>query len=215
MFATGNSAKLREAGEILGEGFTLVSPSQLGIEGDIPETGNSLRANSLQKAKFIYDACGCDCFADDTGLEVEILAGAPGVLTARYAGESHDSKANIKKLLYEMSRAESSASTAREYGISTSHANRKARFRTVVTLILDGKPRFFEGVVEGEIAESEAGCGGFGYDPVFIPSEIPYAGLLVKNTSRLTMAELSEQDKNIISHRGRALRAMSEYLKGL
>lgn len=216
VFATGNSAKLREAGEILGEGFTLVTPQQLGIESDLPETGSSLRANSLQKAKFIYDSCGQDCFADDTGLEVEILNGAPGVFTARYAGgDGHDHKANMRKLLEDMSHAGAEASRAREWGISTSHDNRKARFRTVVTLLLEGKPLFFEGTVEGEIAKQEAGCGGFGYDPIFIPDEIPYAGLMVKNTSRLTMAELTEEDKNLISHRGRALRAMAAYLKSL
>ena len=216
VFATGNRAKLREAGEILGKGVNILSPLQLGFEDDIPETGNSLRANSTQKAKFIFDNTGRDCFADDTGLEVEILAGAPGVHTARYASEdSHDHKGNMRKLLSEMIRCESEASRAREWGLNTVHANRRARFRTVITLILDGKVHYFEGEVCGEISRREVGCGGFGYDPVFIPDEISSKGELVSNTARLTMAELTEEGKNAISHRGRALRAMAAYLNGL
>ena len=131
VFATGNSGKLREASEILGGGFELVTPSQAGIKGDIPETGTTLRANSLQKAQYIYDHTGGeDCFADDTGLEVEILADAPGVYTARYAGEPRSYDANMDKLLREMALMEQEASMAREFGINTVHATRKARFRT-------------------------------------------------------------------------------------
>ncbi len=203
VFATGNSGKLREASEILGGGFELVTPSQAGIKGDIPETGTTLRANSLQKAQYIYDHTGGeDCFADDTGLEVEILADAPGVYTARYAGEPRSYDANMDKLLREMALMEQEASMAREFGINTVHATRKARFRTVVTLIVGGKKYFFDGVMSGRIAYSKAGDGGFGYDPIFIADEYPGK----------TVAQLTEEQKNAISHRGKALRAMAQFL---
>ena len=138
-----------------------------------------------------YRKTGCDCFADDTGLEVDILGGAPGVHTARYAGEGRDFNANMDKLLEEIARVE------------TPNSTRKARFRTCVTLILDGKTHFFDGVMEGSIARSKAGKGGFGYDPVFMPD----------GCGGLTAAELSEEEKNAISHRGKALRAMAAFLK--
>ena len=202
VFATGNPGKLREAGEILGEGFELVTPAEAGIEEDIPENGNTLRANSMQKAQYIYERTGLDCFADDTGLEVDILGGAPGVHTARYGGPQKDPAANIAKLLAEMARCEREASVLREYGIATPKATRKARFRTSVTLILDGEKHFFDGVMEGRIAREKAGKGGFGYDPVFIPDGYD-----------VTAAEITEEEKNAISHRGKALRAMAEYLK--
>ena len=202
VFATGNPGKLREAQEILGEGFELVTPAEAGIPEDIPETGNTLRANSLQKAQYIYDRTGMDCFADDTGLEVEILAGEPGVHTARYGGPEKNPDANIARLLSEMARREQEASVAREYGISTPKATRRARFRTSVTLILDGEKHFFDGIMEGRIARRKAGKGGFGYDPVFIPDGYD-----------VTAAEITEEQKNAISHRGKALRAMADYLK--
>ena len=202
VFATGNRGKLREAAEILGEGFELVTPAEVGLAEDIPETGNTLRANSLQKAQYIHERTGFDCFADDTGLEVDILGGAPGVQTARYAGEAKDPAANIAKLLTEMGRREYEASVAREFGIATPHANRKARFRTSVTLILNGERHFFDGIMEGTIAQSAHGKGGFGYDPVFIPDGYDK-----------TAAEISEEEKNAISHRGKALRAMADFLK--
>lgn len=201
VFATGNRGKLREAAEILGEGFALVTPAEAGITEDIPETGATLRANSLQKAEYIYKKTGLNCFADDTGLEVEILGGAPGVETARYAGEDKNPDANIDKLLREMRRREQEASAARELGLHTPHATRAARFRTSVTLILDGEKHFFDGVMEGSIALERQGDGGFGYDPVFIP----------EGETR-TAAQLSEDEKNAISHRGKALRAMAAYL---
>lgn len=201
VFATGNRGKLREAAEILGEGFALVTPAEAGITEDIPETGATLRANSLQKAEYIYKKTGLNCFADDTGLEVEILGGAPGVETARYAGEDKNPDANIDKLLREMRRREQEASAARELGLHTPHATRAARFRTAVTLILDGEKHFFDGVMEGSIALERQGDGGFGYDPVFIP----------EGETR-TAAQLSEDEKNAISHRGKALRAMAAYL---
>lgn len=204
VFATGNSCKLREASEILGEGFELVTPAEKGISEEIPETGTTLRANSLQKAQYIFDhADGVDCFADDTGLQVDILGGAPGVYSARYAGESKDFNANNEKLLKEMAKKEYEASVAREYGLSTPHSTRKARFKTVITLILDGQKHFFEGAMEGKIAYAKSGNGGFGYDPVFVADDYP----------EMSVAELAEDQKNSISHRGKALRAMAEWLK--
>ena len=187
VFASGNRGKIREALEILGEGFELLTPAEAGILEDIPETGQTLRENSLQKARYLYERTGMDCFADDTGLEVDCLGGAPGIHTARYAGEAKDPAANIDKLLREMEKA---------------GGERTARFRTVVTLIIGGETRFFEGVMEGSIAKARSGAGGFGYDPVFMPEGYD-----------CTAAELSEEEKNAISHRGKALRAMAAALK--
>lgn len=204
VFATANQGKLREAQEILGEDFELVTPADLGITEDIPETGDTLEKNSLQKAEYVHSRKGCDCFADDTGLEVDILGGAPGVHTARYAGPSKDFGENMDKLLREMEKAGCEASMARERGIATPRATRRARFRSVVTLILDGKAHVFEGRMEGKIALRKSGSGGFGYDPVFIPDEYP----------GLTAADITEAQKNAISHRGRALRAMAAWLAG-
>ena len=203
VFATGNIGKLREASEILGEGFELVSLAQAGIEEDIPETGNTLRANSLQKAQYLYDKLGCDCFADDTGLEVDALGGAPGVYTARYAGEGKDFNANMDKVLYELSVIEGEGHMAEEFGLKTKPVSRRARFKSVVTLIIDGKIKMFEGTLEGEIAREKSGNGGFGYDPIFIADEYP----------GLTLADISEEEKNAISHRGKALRAMAQWLQ--
>ena len=188
IFATGNMGKLREAQEILGPGFELVTPGMMGITEDIPETGDTLKANSIQKAEYLYERTGLDCFADDTGLEVDALGGAPGVYTARYAGDGHDFNANMDKLLLELSKLPGEPRTA--------------RFHSVVTLIIGGEQHYFDGVMEGRIAEAKAGCGGFGYDPVFIADEYPDR----------TVAELPEQTKNDISHRGKALRAMAEWL---
>lgn len=193
IFATGNVHKLREAGEILGENFELVSPASLGITEDIPETGDTLEENSLQKAQYLFDRTGLSCFADDTGLEVDALDGAPGVYTARYAGDHPDFAANMDKLLNEL---------AKKPGCT-----RKAVFRSVVTLIIaegtDKKVYTFQGAMPGKIAEAKAGCGGFGYDPVFIADAYPDR----------TVAELSEEVKNEISHRGMALRKMAAFLK--
>ena len=188
VFATGNSGKLREASEILGEGFQLVPLTEIGITEDIPETGDTLRENSLQKAQYVFDHCGCDCFADDTGLEVDALGGAPGVYTARYAGDDKDFNKNMDKVLYELARIGGS---------------RRARFKSVITLFIDGEPYFFEGTLEGEIAYEKSGNGGFGYDPIFIADEYPGK----------TLADISEEQKNDISHRGKALRAMAQWLQ--
>ena len=203
VFATGNSGKLREASEILGEGFELVSLSQAGIEEDIPETGNTLRANSIQKAQYLYEKLGCDCFADDTGLEVDALGGEPGVYTARYAGDDKDFNRNMDKVLYELQRLESESHMAAEFGVKTKPVSRRARFKSVVTLIINGEKHLFEGTLEGVIAHKKSGNGGFGYDPIFIADEYP----------GLTLADITEEQKNDISHRGKALRAMAAWLR--
>lgn len=192
IFATGNKGKLREAAEILGEGYELVTPADMGITEDIPETGDTLMENSIQKASYLYERLHVNCFADDTGLMVDALGGAPGVHSARYATDGHDFDANIVKLLSELEKV----------GANTPE-QRTARFMNVVTLIIDGEMHFFEGVVEGHIALSRNGSKGFGYDPVFIPDAFPGQ----------TMAELGEEVKNSISHRGMSLRAMAAWLK--
>ena len=202
VFATGNVGKLREASEILGEGFELVSLADVGIHEDIPETGKTLRANSLQKAQYLYEKCGCDCFADDTGLEVDALGGAPGVYTARYAGDDKDFNKNMDKVLYELQVIEGEAGMAASFGFKVKPVSRRARFKSVVTLIIDGKIHMFEGTLEGVIARTKSGNGGFGYDPIFIADEYP----------GLTLADISEEQKNEISHRGKALRAMAAWL---
>lgn len=189
IFATSNKGKLSEASEILGKDFQLLSSADVGITEDIPETGDTLRANSIIKAEYVYNRLHCDCFADDTGLEVDALGGAPGVRTARYAGDEHDFDANIRKLLSELE--------------GVPEEQRTARFKCIVTLIIDGEEHFFEGSMEGKIALRKAGDRGFGYDPVFIPDELPGK----------TLAEWSLEDKDRISHRGKSLRAMSEWLK--
>ena len=190
IFATANKGKLREAAEVLGPDYEVVSPADLGITEDIPETGATLRENSLQKARYLYEKTGLPCFADDTGLEVDALGGAPGIYSARYAGPGHDSQKNMEKLLKEL-----------EYS-----NDRRARFHTVVTLILaDGQEHFFEGVCEGSIAHEKHGAGGFGYDPIFLADDYPGRSL----------AEVSEAEKNAVSHRGKALRAMAAWLKAL
>lgn len=190
VFATGNRGKLSEAQGILGPEYELVTPSDLGLGDDVEETGSTLAENSLIKAKALFDATGLDCFADDTGLEVDCLGGAPGVFTARYAGPNCNFDDNIEKLLAEMQKAGGS---------------RTARFRCVVTLIRGGEVRQFDGCLEGRIALQREGRQGFGYDPVFIPEQYPY----------LTLAEITAEQKNAISHRGEALRLMAEYLKSI
>ena len=196
IFATGNAGKLREAAEVLGPDFEIVSPASLGITEDIPETGSTLQENSLQKARYLFERTGLPCFADDTGLEVDALGGAPGIYSARYAGPGHDHDANMAKLLAELKKIPDQVG---DDGVS-----RRARFRTVVTLILaDGEPHFFEGTCEGSIATARRGSGGFGYDPVFLPDAYPGR----------TLAEVSEAEKNAVSHRGRAIRAMADWLK--
>ena len=202
VFATGNTGKLREASEILGKGFELEDLHAVGIYEDVPETGATLMANSLQKAEYVFDKCGCDCFADDTGLEVDALGGAPGVYTARYAGDDKDFNKNMDKVLYELARLEGEASMAAALGVKTKPLSRRARFKSVITLIIDGKPHFFEGTLEGVISREKSGNGGFGYDPIFVADEYP----------GMTLADITEEQKNDISHRGKALRAMAKWL---
>lgn len=189
VFATGNAGKLREAAGILGPDFEIVTPADMGITEDIEETGSTLKENSIIKARYIHEHTGLDCFADDTGLEVDFLDGAPGVHSARYATDGHDFAANVRKLLAEMEECPA--------------GKRTAHFRSVVTLIWKGEEHYFIGDMPGSIALSGAGNGGFGYDPVFIADAFPGH----------TLAELPIECKNSISHRGQSLRAMAEWLK--
>ena len=181
IFATNNAHKLSEVQAVLGEEFTLVTLHECGITEDIPETADTLEGNALQKARYVFEKTGADCFADDTGLEVDALNGAPGVHSARYATDGHDFAANNHLLLKNLE------------GVT----ERTARFRTVIALILDGKEYTFEGRVEGTIAEEECGAEGFGYDPLFWSTEL-HKG----------MAEATMQEKNKISHRGKAIRKL-------
>ena len=188
IFATNNAHKLNEVQAVLGDGFRLLTPRECGIMEDIPETQATLEGNALQKARYLYEHTGRDCFADDTGLEVAALGGAPGVHSARYATDGHDFAANNRLLLKNME------------GV----ADRRARFRTVVALILDNKAYLFEGIVEGRIAEAESGAEGFGYDPLFVPDGFDR-----------TFAEMSAEEKNAVSHRGRAVRKLAEFLHSI
>ena len=169
----------------MGDSFQIESMRSLGINEDIPEDQQTLEGNALQKARFLYDRTGESCFADDTGLEVDALNGVPGVYSARYAGEAKTSLDNMALLLKNMS------------GIQ----NRKARFRTVIALILDGKEYLFEGIVNGTIAEEPRGTAGFGYDPLFVPDGYS-----------TTFAEMDSEAKNAISHRGRAVEKLAAFL---
>ena len=203
-FATSNMGKLREAREILPEEYEIVSSADLGITEDIPETGNSFSENSRQKAEYVWNKCRCNCFADDSGLVVDSLGGAPGIYSARYSGPGHDFARNIDKLLHELD----------------GKSDRKARFVCAVTLVIDGKFTSYEGTTEGRIAMERCGDGGFGYDPVFIPDVIPVADpgsegdlVISPNTEGVTIAELPEDLKNLISHRGEALRKMADDLR--
>lgn len=187
VFATNNAHKLSELKAIVGDSFQILSLAEIGCSDDIPETGSTLEENALLKARWVKERYGYDCFADDTGLEVEALGGAPGVHSARYAGgEGHDSQANMKLLLQNMQ------------GIT----NRKARFRTVIALITEGSERIVEGEVRGSITASPSGSDGFGYDPVFMPEGFD-----------ITFAQMDAAQKNSISHRGRATLKLIELLK--
>ena len=170
---------------MLGDAFELVTLREVGITEDIPETGATLDENASIKAHYVYERTGLNCFADDTGLEVEALGGAPGVHSARYATDGHDFAANNRKLLRELE----------------GKTNRKARFRTVISLIVDGVERQVDGIVEGEITTSESGAEGFGYDPLFMPEGYDR-----------TFAEMSAEEKNAISHRGRAVKNLEALL---
>ena len=185
VFATNNLHKLEEVRDILGGSFRIASLKEIGCSDDIPETADTLEGNALQKARYVKEKFGYDCFADDTGLEVEALGGAPGVFSARYAGPGHDSEANMQKLLKELE----------------GKTNRQAQFRTVVALILEGREYTFEGIVRGTILTERRGTAGFGYDPVFVPEG--YAE---------TFAEMGSEEKNRISHRARAVQKLADFL---
>lgn len=192
VFATNNSHKLEEIRQILGKSIEVLSLADINCHEDIPETAPTIEGNAMMKARYVYDKYGTPCFADDTGLEVEALDGAPGVYSARYAGgEGHDSEANMRKLLHELEGKE----------------NRRAQFRTVIALIeqKDGKPvaHTFEGKIEGHISNEKRGTSGFGYDPIFVPEGYEQS-----------FAELGNEIKNKISHRARAVARLAEYLLG-
>lgn len=185
VFATNNAHKLQEIRDIIGNKYKILSLKDIGCDVDIPETANTLEGNAEQKARFIKEHYGYDCFADDTGLEVEALNGAPGVYSARYAGNEHDSNKNMMLLLKNMQ------------GMS----NRKARFRTVIALLIGEKLTLMDGIVNGMIEEQARGNNGFGYDPIFKPEGYD-----------ITFAMMEGNDKNLISHRGRATEKLIKYL---
>lgn len=186
VFATNNAHKLDEVRQVVGQKFEVVSLRECGITEDIPENEPTLEGNALAKARYIFSRTGLDCFADDTGLEVDALGGEPGVRSARYATDGHDDEANKRLLLERLQGAES----------------RAAQFRTAVALILGGEEYLFEGVVRGAITTEQQGEGGFGYDPLFVPEEY-----------EKTFAQMSAEEKNAISHRGRAVRKLAEFLQ--
>lgn len=189
VFATNNKHKLDEVRNITSRHpVEIVSLAEINCFDDIPETADTLEGNALQKAHYIQEKFGLNCFADDTGLEVEALNNAPGVYSARYAGPGHDSEANMKKLLHEMEGKE----------------NRKARFRTVIALVWNGKTYTFDGIVNGTITTTKRGENGFGYDPIFIPEGYEQ-----------TFAELGNDIKNQISHRAKAVEKLDEFLTQL
>ena len=188
VFATNNAHKLQEVAQVVGDKFELVTLRECGITEDIPENEPTLEGNALAKARYVYERTGLNCFADDTGLEVDALGGEPGVRSARYATDGHDDEANKKLLLERMQGKD----------------NRAAQFRTAVALIMAGKEYLFEGIVRGDIATEEHGDGGFGYDPLFFPEG-----------GDKTFAEMSAEAKNEISHRGRAVRKLAEFLSKL
>lgn len=186
VFATNNRHKLDEVRAIVGDRVEVLSLNDIGCYDDIPETADTLQGNALIKARYIQEKFGVDCFADDTGLEVEALDGAPGVYSARYAGKECDSEANMQKLLHNL----------------TGKSNRNAQFRTVIALIIKGEEKLFNGIVKGTITEEKRGDSGFGYDPVFIPEGFSES-----------FAQMSGEMKNSISHRYRATLELSNYLK--
>lgn len=189
VFATNNAHKLAEMQAIVGDSFGLRSLADIGCHEDIPETADTLEGNALMKARYVKEHYGYDCFADDTGLEVKALEGAPGVHSARYApGVGHDAEANTRLLLHNLENVD----------------DRSARFRTVIALILDGKEYTVDGIVNGVITREKAGVGGFGYDPVFRPDGFD-----------ITFAEMDADSKNSISHRGNATRNLLQLLSSL
>lgn len=185
IFATNNKHKIEEVSSLLSGKVEIISLAAAGLEGEIPETSDTLQGNALQKAQWVWDRTKSDCFADDTGLEVEALNGAPGVYSARYAGEHCSFDDNIDKLLRALQ----------------GETNRKAAFRTVICLIENGEPHYFEGKIEGTILTERHGIGGFGYDPIFLP-----------NRYAVSFAEMPLEVKNLISHRGLSVKKLVDYL---
>ncbi len=188
IFATNNKHKIVEVSDILRDIVTIKSLAEVGLSGDIPETADTLEGNALQKAQWVYERTGQDCFADDTGLEVEALGGRPGVYSARYAGEHCTFDDNVNKMLGEME----------------GQINRRACFRTVICMLEHGEPRFFEGRVDGLILTERYGKEGFGYDPIFMPDRFA-----------VSFAEMPLEVKNRISHRGRAVAKLVEYMTSM
>lgn len=188
VFATANPHKIKEVNELLSSTFTIIGLKDIGCEEDIPETQATIEGNALQKAQYVLDHYQQDCFAEDTGLEVEALDGEPGVYSARYAGPQRSSEDNIELLLKKLDGME----------------NRRARFKTVVALVRHGQVHTFEGIVNGRIGFTKQGDGGFGYDPIFFPED-----------QDITFAEMDAAAKNAISHRGRAIRKLANFLKNL
>ena len=188
VFATNNPHKLEEINLAVGENFKILSLKDINCEDEIPETADTLAGNASQKSFYIYNKYGKNCFADDTGLEIEALDGKPGVYSARYAGPGHDHEKNMDKVLSELKN----------------NKNRKARFRTVISLLINGEETFFEGIVNGTILSERHGKEGFGYDPIFQPDGYDKS---------FAMMDLDE--KNEISHRGRAVRKLVAYLNSM
>ena len=186
VFATANPHKIQEVNELLGQLFTIIGLQEIGCTEDIPETQPTIEGNAIQKAQYVRDHYQQDCFAEDTGLEVDALHGEPGVYSARYAGPQRDAEDNMDLLLRKLEGVE----------------NRKARFKTVVALILNGQMHTFEGIVNGRIGFEKRGTGGFGYDPIFYPE-----------AHDISFAEMDAMVKNAISHRGRAIRKLAAFLK--
>lgn len=188
VFATANKNKVSEIQKIMGTQYNFLSLEDIGCTEDIPETQATIVGNALQKARYIYKNYGMNCFAEDTGLQIHALNGAPGVYSARYAGPARDANDNMNKALRELEDKK----------------DRTAQFKTVIALILDGKEYTFEGIVEGEILKERQGTDGFGYDPIFKPTE-----------SKQTFAQMSAEEKGKISHRGRATQKLKAFLLSL
>jgi len=185
VFATNNSNKLSEIRSLVPDGIEILSLKEINCNEELPETNPTLKENALQKARYVFDNYGFNCFADDTGLEIDALGGEPGVYSARYAGEGCKAEDNVNKVLEKLEGEE----------------NRKAKFRTVIALIIDGKETLFEGECKGEITQTKSGVEGFGYDPIFIP-----------NGYQLTFAEMNKVEKGAISHRGKAVKRLVSFL---
>ena len=188
VFATNNSNKIKEIKSLLNDSVNLLSLEDINCKEDIPETSDTIAGNALQKAKYVYDNYGYNCFADDTGLEIETLNGEPGIYSARYAGPQRDAHDNMNKALKNLENK----------------PNRNAHFKTVIALIIDGKETLLEGIAKGEITTEKSGLEGFGYDPIFKPEN-----------HNITFSEMSLEEKNKISHRGKATNKLIEHLSNL